>query len=187
MLVVRVSIRLSFVRPSVFPGDSLRKFTKLCVCMDIMETWFAIVDRQISSNFDRGICPLHDYGRYYSFTLLFFSTFTRLPNKLFGVARKKLSRFTKPETHIYLFGLQVQTFYVHTAKIWLVCAVLVAHSLFSTCYCVSSRKHTYIILTPLNPHLYSKTGVYRSIHYFSYFCPKHRLWVLVRTASLRRF
>ena len=71
MLVVRVSIRLSFVRPSVFPDDSLRKFTKLCVCMDIMETWFAIVDRQISSNFDRGICPLHDYGRYYILRLYF--------------------------------------------------------------------------------------------------------------------
>ena len=36
----------------------------------------------------------------------------------------------------------------------------------------SSRKHTYIILTPLNPTLYSKTGVYRGIHYFSYFCSK---------------
>ena len=51
----------------------------------------------------------------------------------------------------------------------------------------ASRKHTYIILTPLNPLLYSKTGVYRGIHYFSYFCSKHRLWVLVRTASPRRF
>ena len=47
----------------------------------------------------------------------------------------------------------------------------------------SSRNHTYIILTPL----YSKTGVYRGIHYFSYSTQKHRLWVLVRTASTRRF
>ena len=46
-----------------------------------------------------------------------------------------------------------------------------------------SRKHTYIILSPLNPLLYIKTGVYRGIHYFSYFCSKHRLWVPVRTAS----
>ena len=52
----------------------------------------------------------------------------------------------------------------------------------------TSRKHTYIILTPLNPNfIYSKTGVYRGIHYFSIFCSKHRLWVLVRTASARRF
>ena len=40
---------------------------------------------------------------------------------------------------------------------------------------------------PWTPLLYSKTGVYRGIHYFSYFCSKHRLWVLVRTASPRRF
>ena len=30
----------------------------------------------------------------------------------------------------------------------------------------TSRKHTCIILTPLNPLLYSKTGVYRGIHFF---------------------
>ena len=36
------------------------------------------------------------------------------------------------------------------------------------------------------PFLYSKTGVYRGIHYFSYFPPKPRLWVLVRAASTRR-
>ena len=38
------------------------------------------------------------------------------------------------------------------------------------------------------PHciLYSKIGVYRGIHYFLIFALKHRLWVLVRTASLRR-
>ena len=38
--------------------------------------------------------------------------------------------------------------------------------------CFSSRKPPYIILTPLNPSLYSKTWVYRGIHYFSYFCSK---------------
>ena len=37
----------------------------------------------------------------------------------------------------------------------------------------ASRKHTYIILTQLKKTLlYSKTGVYRGIHYFSYFCSK---------------
>ena len=35
-----------------------------------------------------------------------------------------------------------------------------------------SRKHVYITLTNLNPLLDSKTGVYRGIHYFSYFCSK---------------
>ena len=39
---------------------------------------------------------------------------------------------------------------------------------------IASRKHAYIILTPLKPILYSKIGVYRGIHYFSYFCSKHR-------------
>ena len=53
-------------------------------------------------------------------------------------------------------------------------------------YSVTSRKHTYIILTPSNP-TFIKTGVYRGIRYFSYFCSKHGLWVLVRTASVRRF
>ena len=33
------------------------------------------------------------------------------------------------------------------------------------------------------PLLYSKTGVYRGIHFFLIFASKHRLWVLVRTAS----
>ena len=34
---------------------------------------------------------------------------------------------------------------------------------------------------------FSNTGVYRGIHYLLIFALKHILWVLVRTASLRRF
>ena len=37
----------------------------------------------------------------------------------------------------------------------------------------TSRKHAYIILTPLNPYLYTKTGVHKGIRYFSYFCSKN--------------
>ena len=37
------------------------------------------------------------------------------------------------------------------------------------------------------PILYSKTGVYRGLHYFLIFALKHIVWVLVRTASMRRF
>ena len=38
----------------------------------------------------------------------------------------------------------------------------------------------------LTPHFYIVTiGVYRGIHYFLLFALKHRVWVLVRTASLR--
>ena len=37
----------------------------------------------------------------------------------------------------------------------------------------SLRKHACIILTPWNSLLYSKTGIYKGIHYFSYFCSKN--------------
>ena len=55
-----------------------------------------------------------------------------------------------------------------------------------------SRKHAYIILTPpppnLNPIFYIvKLGFTGVNIIFSYFAKKHRLWELVRTASLRRF
>ena len=41
---------------------------------------------------------------------------------------------------------------------------------------------------PLTPHFYIvKLGFTRVIHYFLIFAPKHRLWVLVRTATLRQF
>ena len=38
-------------------------------------------------------------------------------------------------------------------------------------------------IPPQTPLLYSKTGVCRGIPIFLIFAPKHRLWVLVRTAS----
>ena len=37
----------------------------------------------------------------------------------------------------------------------------------------SSRKHAYVVLTPLNPILFSKTGVYSGIQFIS--AQKHRL------------
>ena len=42
-------------------------------------------------------------------------------------------------------------------------------------------------LPPYTPLLYSKTGVCRGIPIFLIFAPKHRLWVLIRTASPRQF
>ena len=42
-----------------------------------------------------------------------------------------------------------------------------------------------LFIPPYTPFLYCKTGVYRGKHYFLNFALKHRLWVLVRTASLR--
>ena len=55
----------------------------------------------------------------------------------------------------------------------------------------SSRKHAYIILTPLNPtfiHFYIvKLGFTEVYIIFLISAQKHRLWVLVRTASPGRF
>ena len=46
-----------------FPDDNLSKhqwiFTKLGMCIDIVEIWFGIANGQISSIFDRVICPRH--------------------------------------------------------------------------------------------------------------------------------
>ena len=50
----------------LFPGDylSIRQwiFTKLGTCIDMKEVWFGIANGQISSMFDRVICPRHDSG-----------------------------------------------------------------------------------------------------------------------------
>ena len=46
-----------------FPDDNLSKhqwiFTKLSMCIDIVEIWFGIANGQISSIFDVDICPRH--------------------------------------------------------------------------------------------------------------------------------
>ena len=42
-------------------------------------------------------------------------------------------------------------------------------------------------IPPYTPLLYSKTGVCRGIPIFLIFATNHRLWILVRTASPRRF
>ena len=47
---------------------------------------------------------------------------------------------------------------------------------------LNRRVFVMIIFTPLNPLLHSKTGVYKGIHKFSYFCSKHITLVHVRTA-----
>ena len=41
-------------------------------------------------------------------------------------------------------------------------------------------------IPPYTPLLYNKTGVCRGIPIFLIFAPKHRLWVLVRTASIKK-
>ena len=56
------------VRPSVrfsFPDDNLSKhpwiFTKLGMCIDIVDICFGIANGQISSNFYGFICPRHSH------------------------------------------------------------------------------------------------------------------------------
>ena len=48
-----------------------------------------------------------------------------------------------------------------------------------------------VLLENITPHqlssLHSKTGVCKGITIFHIFDPKHRLWVPVRTAAVRRF
>ena len=57
-------------------------------------------------------------------------------------------------------------------------------------YIQASRKHVHAINTPQTPLLNSerlKTG-FAGVHLFFLITdPKHRLWVLVRTASMKRF
>ena len=47
-----------------FPDNNLCKYqgilTKRGTCIDIKEIWFGIANGQISSMFDRVICPRHD-------------------------------------------------------------------------------------------------------------------------------
>ena len=53
---------------------------------------------------------------------------------------------------------------------------------------VSSQKHTCIILTPLNATFFIVKLVFTGVYIILLIsAQKHRLWVLVRTASIRRF
>ena len=59
----------------LFLNNNLSKyqwiFTKLVVCIDIMEIWFWIANAQILSSFNRVICLQHDIGGFFHFTFLF--------------------------------------------------------------------------------------------------------------------
>ena len=59
----------------LFPDDNSSKyqwiFTKLDVCIDIVETWFGMADEQISLIFYIIICLRHDMTGYYRFTFYF--------------------------------------------------------------------------------------------------------------------
>ena len=73
-LDVHVSVNPSVVRPSVhilFPDDNLSKhpwiFTKLGMCIDIVEIWFEVANGLILSNFD---VYLPETGPYFRFLMI---------------------------------------------------------------------------------------------------------------------
>ena len=49
-------------------------FTKLGICIDIVEIWFGIANGQITSAFDRVVCPPYDNGGVLTFHILFVLT-----------------------------------------------------------------------------------------------------------------
>ena len=69
--VYPASIRQSYIHWSIrflFPDDNLSKhqwiFTKLGMCIDIVEIWFGIANGQILSKFYGAICPRSPYFRF---------------------------------------------------------------------------------------------------------------------------
>ena len=82
MLSVSVSVRLSYVRPSIFSflDDNLSKcqciFTKLGLCIDIVEIWFGGVNEQISSIFDSYLRATDLYFHFRMITLVNINGFT---------------------------------------------------------------------------------------------------------------
>ena len=55
----------------LFPDDNMSKyqwvFTKLAMCIDIVEICFGAANGQILSIFDRVMCPRYDSGRVFTF------------------------------------------------------------------------------------------------------------------------
>ena len=78
--------------------------------------------------------------------------------------------------------------------IGVVCLMILCVILVFTCSSISSTvrfntsgKHFRVIYTPYTPLLYSKTGIYRGIHYFLIFTLKHILCVFVFAYAKSRF
>ena len=87
LVSVHLSIHLIYVGPSLFsfpylpptailsfPDDNFSKyhwyFTKLCVCIGIVEIWFWIAYGQISSIFDSCLPMTHPYFHFWMITLV---------------------------------------------------------------------------------------------------------------------
>ena len=114
------SVCPSLVCPSVrfsFPNDNLSKhqwiFTKLGMCIDIMEIWFGIANWQIPSNFYGVICPRHAHifvsglcvnNKGFSPNLLYALTLRRsCLGLLMGKFRPIFTELSARDTPIFLF------------------------------------------------------------------------------------
>ena len=104
-----------------------------------------------------------------------------------------LNRDGKRENYLFLFTQQAQnvtTYNVYSTSrqrptLWHRCMTHNVYLSFFTNVCRirnahPSRKHAYL-------DIYKTENFQTKKWYFSYFCSKHRLWVLLRTASPRRF
>ena len=112
-------VRSVSVCPFSFPDDILSIhqwiFTKLGVCIDIMEVWFGIANGQIAPNFYGVICPRCPYFRFRMITLVNINGFS--PNLvcalilcrsglglLMGKFRQILTEFSAWDTPIFSFS-----------------------------------------------------------------------------------
>ena len=81
-----------------FLDDNLSKcqwiFTKLGICIDIVEIWFGIANGQILSFFDRGIYLQHDNGGVLSFHVFILISLLPGTGSCYRVFRQFLFNFS---------------------------------------------------------------------------------------------
>ena len=129
---VCLSVRQSVIHPSVhflFPEDNLSKhqwiFTKLGMCIDIMEIWFGIANGQFSSIFFAELSA-HDtiMAGYYSLTFLFVMFLMDLLHfrrRIKKCLRKAQSQASYPVLqHVLFVGVLSWLFWWLLYKKWLI-------------------------------------------------------------------
>ena len=96
-LDVRVSVRPSVVHPSVFRFRMMSKhqwmFTKLGICIDIVEIWFGIANGQILSNIYGVICLRHNSGGVLKFNVFILNCYLPLARCQFYCGKAVLGGF----------------------------------------------------------------------------------------------
>ena len=89
-----------------------------------------------------------------------------------------------PETNWKVFELPIRWNYQFEVQFYLL--FLFVWFILYTCLCFSLRKHAYSNIVKILPQKIEKVQIKNS-DTFHISAQKHRLWVLVRTASPRRF